>query len=162
MHVGGSRALFEAWQVLHHFEPGPNEVDGRVLKGKVSPKEAWKPEPRYHPPDTTWYSHLCSAPSLVFSWSKRSSSDRASGPGAAGRTQDTTLKELEEAQKLGLVLRGDHEKFRKLFAPLCRALPELPKLRVLVLDLGAHFSRFGPGPSGLSERAEREESLPRR
>ncbi|CAE7734404.1 Nlrc3, partial [Symbiodinium necroappetens] len=83
------------------------------------------------------------------------------------RTQDYTLTELEEAQKLELVLngrglsfreapgpgphhacahRGDGE-FRKLFEPLCRALPELAKLRELSLDLS--WSDIGPRPGGL-------------
>ncbi|CAE7293652.1 NLRC3, partial [Symbiodinium microadriaticum] len=64
--------------------------------------------------------------------------------------EDRTLKELEEAQKLELRLNREiigpgynNEAFRKLFAPLCRALPELPKLRELVLRLGGHESGFG-------------------
>ncbi|CAE7219579.1 NLRC3, partial [Symbiodinium necroappetens] len=96
--------------------------------------------------------------------------------------EDETFKELEEAQKLELDLfgrglgsgrppgqapsnrralphRGD-EAFRKLFAPLCRALPEL-KLRELDLDLGAHHRHFGDDEArdlaaGLGQQTELE------
>ncbi|CAE7201249.1 Nlrc3 [Symbiodinium microadriaticum] len=62
------------------------------------------------------------------------------------KLQDQKLKKLEEAQKLELDLFGGlygDEKLRKFFEPLCRALPELPKLRVLDLGLGRHGFRFG-------------------
>ena len=79
--------------------------------------------------------------------------------------QDRTLQELEEAQKLELRLsgrglssreapgqaptglRGENKaKFPEFFAPLCRALPELPKLRELVLYL--YDNGIGQGPGG--------------
>ena len=112
-------------------------------------------------------SYLCSVQALA-SWSNRSCSDSA-----GGRTQDRTFKKLEEAQKLELRLnghgryrpapgrpqaqacsesalshQGEGTKFRKPFELACRALPELPTLRELVLWLGYHGSRFGQGPGG--------------
>ncbi|CAE7568361.1 NLRC3, partial [Symbiodinium necroappetens] len=99
---------------------------------------------------------------------------------------DKKRKELEEAQELRLNLQGfglglreatqaqaqgptrraapphrGDEEFFKLFAPLCRALPELPKLPVLSLWLGEHGSRFGSGLGGpfRSARSGEEETL---
>ncbi|CAE7896903.1 NLRC3, partial [Symbiodinium necroappetens] len=84
--------------------------------------------------------------------------------------QDETLKELEEGQEMAMNINGrgrglrypggsgDVEEFQKLFAPLCRALPELPKLRVLVLLLYGHESADGARAlaAGLGQQTELE------
>ncbi|CAE7201846.1 Nlrc3, partial [Symbiodinium sp. KB8] len=75
--------------------------------------------------------------------------------------QEKTFKEFEEVQKLQLDLSYHGEKFRKFFEPLCRALPELAKLRELVLDLGGHRSDFGDDKAralaaGLGQQKELE------
>ncbi|CAE7482622.1 NLRC3, partial [Symbiodinium microadriaticum] len=77
------------------------------------------------------------------------------------KLEDAQLRQVEEAQKLELDLDGDVAKFRELFALLCRALPELPKLRGLVLLHGFHGSRFGDDKAralaaGLGQQKELE------
>ncbi|CAE7532107.1 Nlrc5, partial [Symbiodinium sp. KB8] len=72
---------------------------------------------------------------------------------------DKRLKELEEARKLALDLSS--EAFEKFFAPLCRALPELPKLRGLFLWLDSHGGLFGDDgardlAAGLGQQTELE------
>ncbi|CAE7685976.1 Nlrc3 [Symbiodinium sp. CCMP2592] len=81
--------------------------------------------------------------------------------------EDEEFKELEEApQKLELDLsdfgggRGA-ERFRRLFGPLCRALPCLPEaLRELVLDLRGHGDAFGAaGARALAAGVRHEKEL---
>ncbi|CAE7833749.1 Nlrc3 [Symbiodinium sp. CCMP2592] len=64
--------------------------------------------------------------------------------------EDIELEELEEApQQLKLDLSGyggrlyKVERFRRLFPPLCRALPKLPELRELQLEFRFHRDTFG-------------------
>ena len=52
VHVGGSRALFEAWQVLHHIGPDRLKSTAGFLGAKCLPKKPGKRNPsNYHPPD---------------------------------------------------------------------------------------------------------------
>ncbi|CAE7944523.1 NLRC3, partial [Symbiodinium sp. KB8] len=55
------------------------------------------------------------------------------------------------------ITSGKEAPFRRLFAPLCRALPELPKLRVLYLGLGADQARALAAGLGQQKELERLE-----
>ncbi|CAE7876753.1 Nlrc3, partial [Symbiodinium necroappetens] len=72
------------------------------------------------------------------------------------RLEDEELEELEEKQRLVLDIHRE-EAFRKFFAPLCRALPEL-KLRELGLGLNHHGSADGARDlaAGLGQQTELE------
>ena len=97
--VGGSRSL---WTRSSSLRARPNEVDGRV-----SHKEAWKPEPSGTPLPPARHD-------LIVSFARHN----RSFPGLNGalrtapaarrrrRTQDAQLRQVEEAQKLELDLDG--------------------------------------------------------
>ncbi|CAE7685852.1 Nlrc3 [Symbiodinium sp. CCMP2592] len=136
-------------------------ISARSLGAKYLPKsrnsQPWKSEAL--PTRATFARHARSFPCA--SWALFGQRPGVRAATAAATVQDEQLKELEEApQKLKLDLRGysrrlssgaeappmalfrgeaEAERFRRLFGPLCRALPKLPEpLRELQLELWSH------------------------
>ncbi|CAE7685906.1 NOD2 [Symbiodinium sp. CCMP2592] len=156
-------------------------ISARSLGAKYLPKsrnsQPWKSEAL--PTRATFARHARSFPCA--SWALFGQRPGVRAATAAAAVQDREFKEFEEAQKLKLDLsaysrrlssgaeappmalfRGEAEaeRFRRLFGPLCRALPKLPEpLRELELKLSGQRDFGAAGARALAAGLREQKEL---